>query len=62
MMNASFPGMEIRYTVDGENPTAQSKIYEGPVDFTEGVVRAAVFNSKGRSGLTTTFDSEKLKN
>ena len=61
MMNAAYPGMEIRYTLDGGDPTMDSKVYEGPIDFTEGTVVAKVFNGSGRSGLSTTFSTDKNK-
>ncbi len=59
MMNAAYPGMEIRYTLDGSDPTMESKIYEGPIEFEGGTVIAKVFNGSGRSGLSTTFKADK---
>ena len=59
MMNSAYPGMQIRYTTDGSDPDMNSKIYEGPVDFSNGKVNAKVFNGSGRSGFTTYFSTEK---
>ncbi|MEJ2004608.1 MAG: family 20 glycosylhydrolase, partial [Cyclobacteriaceae bacterium] len=32
MANVSFPGLEIRYTLDGTEPTSESSLYTGPVE------------------------------
>jgi hexosaminidase len=47
--NIQFPGMTIRYTIDGTEPSADSKIYQGPVNAT-GVVKFRAFDVKGRGG------------
>ncbi len=60
-MNSAFPGMTIRYTMDGSDPSAESKIYEGPVEYTGGTIIAKVFDTRGRSGLTSTYDADKTK-
>lgn len=48
--NIQYPGLTIRYTTDGTEPTATSKIYEGPVDAANGVVKFRAFDAKGRGG------------
>lgn len=49
--NSAFPGLTIRYTLDGSEPSPQSPRYENPVtigkDFS--VIKLKVFNSKGRA-------------
>ena len=32
LANLEFPGIDLRYTTDGSEPNANSKIYDGPVD------------------------------
>lgn len=51
--NIQLPGFIIRYTTDGKEPTAKSKVYEGPVT-TQQTVKLKAFNREGRSGKTTT--------
>ncbi|HEK21560.1 MAG TPA: beta-N-acetylhexosaminidase [Bacteroidetes bacterium] len=47
--NVQYPGMVIRYTTNGAEPTADSPQYTGPVDAT-GTVKFRVFDAKGRGG------------
>lgn len=60
-MNSAFPGMTIRYTIDGSDPNAESQVYEGPIDYDGGTVVAKVFDTRGRSGLTSTYNADKTK-
>ena len=52
--NVQFPGLTIRYTTDGTEPTAKSQVYTEPVT-TTGPVKFKVFNASGRSGQTVTI-------
>ena len=52
MMTSETPGAAIRYTTDGTEPTAESALYEGPVELTENCVFRA------RSFADEMFDSE----
>jgi hexosaminidase len=54
--NIQFPGMIIRYTTDGTEPNANSKIYQGPVNAT-GVVKFRAFDAKGRGGNVAEADA-----
>ncbi|TWR26567.1 family 20 glycosylhydrolase [Mucilaginibacter pallidiroseus] len=47
--NVQFPGMVIRYTTDGTEPTASSPVYSSPVSAT-GAVKFRAFDVKGRGG------------
>lgn len=46
--NVQIPGLEIRYTTDGSDPTAGSALYTEPVS-ASGTVIFRVFNKEGRS-------------
>ncbi len=49
--NVQFPGLAIRYTVDGSEPTNQSMPYTEPLA-AEGTVAFRVFDGTGRGGRT----------
>ncbi|MCJ8163548.1 carbohydate-binding domain-containing protein [Pontibacter sp. E15-1] len=51
--NVQLPGLTIRYTTDGTEPTTQSKQYTGPIA-AKGTVNFKVFDGTGRSGKVTT--------
>jgi len=44
--NIAFPGLRIRFTTDGSEPTATSPEYTGPVEI-KGVAKLAAFDSRG---------------
>ncbi|HLL95292.1 MAG TPA: family 20 glycosylhydrolase [Spirosoma sp.] len=52
--NVQFPGLTIRYTTDGTEPTLQSPIYTEPVAST-GTIKFKVFNAAGRAGQTVSI-------
>jgi hexosaminidase len=51
--NIRYPGLEIRYTTDGTEPTASSSLYKGPVRLTSEEIRLRAFNNVGRGGRTS---------
>ena len=53
--NVQFPGMTIRYTTDGTEPTATSQVYTEPIVAT-GTVKLTVFNAQNRAGRTVTIN------
>jgi hexosaminidase len=53
--NIEFPGLEIRYTTDGEEPSASSTLYTEPVGV-DGPVMLRAFDSAGRSSRTVIVD------
>lgn len=49
--NMQMPGFEIRYTTDGTEPSASSKLYASPVPYTE-KLRFRAFTAAGRGSRT----------
>ncbi len=56
--NVAFPGLTIRYTTDGKQPTAASPQYTEPVEVSGEVIKLKTFSSTGRSSRTTTVQVE----
>ena len=54
--NVQFPGMQIRYTTDGSEPTVSSSLYTQPVQ-TKGKVNFKVFDVSGRSSRTVSIEN-----
>ncbi|NLU96233.1 family 20 glycosylhydrolase [Chitinophaga sp. Ak27] len=52
--NVQMPGLIIRYTTNGEEPTLKSPVYNGAVQAGGKVVKLKVFSPRGRSSRTTT--------
>ncbi len=50
-VNAQIPGFIIRYTTNGSEPTASSKVYSEPIK-EKGTIKIALFNAAGRAGRT----------
>jgi len=50
--NGEFPGLEIRYTTDGTEPTVQSQLYTQPVKVS-GTVKLKSFVNGGRTSRTS---------
>ncbi|MCG8323154.1 MAG: carbohydate-binding domain-containing protein [Cytophagales bacterium] len=55
-MNTAYPGLIIRYTTDGSEPTTTANLYDGAFNFAGGTIKAKCFNTTGRSGLSTTIN------
>jgi hexosaminidase len=55
LVNHVLPGILLRYTSDGSDPTAASKPVTGPIT-EKGVIKVAAFDRKGRPGLVATID------
>lgn len=47
--SVELPGLSLRYTTDGSEPTAKSPLVEGPIPL-RGTVRVAAFDGRGRRG------------
>jgi hexosaminidase len=55
--NVDLPGLAIRYTTDGSEPTAQSAIYNSPVKVS-GTVKLKSFDKAGKSSRTSIVSSK----
>ena len=56
-MSCIRPDVEIRYTTDGSEPTAGSKLYKSPVTVKkDGVLKAATFMGGEQKGMTLKLD------
>lgn len=53
--NVKFPGMVIRFTTDGSEPTEDSPRYVSPVEVKTGVVKLKTFDTRGRMSRTSTI-------
>ena len=55
LVNHVLPGITLRYTVDGSQPTASSPVVEGPIA-ASGTIRAAAFDRNGRMGQVASIE------
>ena len=57
--NTVFPGLNIKFTIDGSNPKESSETYTSPVKINEGdMVNLRLFDNKGRGGNTITVETK----
>jgi hexosaminidase len=55
LANIQLPGMQIRYTTDGTEPTMNSPLYTSPIAST-GIVKLRAFDSRGRGSRTVEIE------
>ncbi len=53
--NISYPGLTIRYTLDGSEPDENSELYSSPIKV-NGQVKVRAFDTRGRGGRVSTID------
>jgi hexosaminidase len=51
----AFPGLEVRYTLDGTDPTEESEVYSGPLEVGNTTVKIVTIDSRGRTSNPTTI-------
>lgn len=56
LANHVLPGMQLRYTSDGSDPTAASSPVTGPI-LEQGTIRVAAFDRRGRRGPVASIES-----
>lgn len=56
VVNTAYPGMVVRYTTDGSDPTPASPLYAEPLAVTFEIIKLSTFDSRGRSSLPTVVD------
>ena len=54
--NIQFPGLPMRYTLDGSDPVATSPLYNQPIN-SKGIFRAAAFNDKAHRGIIAEMEN-----
>jgi hexosaminidase len=55
LVNHALPGITLRYTSDGSEPTAASKLVDGPIE-ARGMIKVAAFDRNGKRGLVAAID------
>jgi hexosaminidase len=56
--NFQFPGIEIRYSLDGKDPDLKSPLYKDPVDAGGKILKFRAFNTNGRGGVVAETSAE----
>lgn len=56
-MNSQIPGLIIRYTTDGSDPTINSLSYTSPIE-AKGLIKVRLFNAKGRGGRVMQIENK----
>ena len=60
-VSTPMPGAEVRYTLDGSEPTIHSHTFDKPFKLTESTqIRTRAFDQSGHGGVTTNFAVQKL--
>ena len=55
--NVEFPGLDLRYTIDGSEPTIESSLFTVPIEVS-GIVKIRAFDTAGNSSRTSTIEAE----
>jgi hexosaminidase len=60
--NLEFPGLQIRYTVDGNEPTLSSSLYEKPLEIKGNCIKIKAFDRSGKSSRTIVLKNSQNEN
>lgn len=52
--NSEYPGLQIRYTTDGSEPTVQSSLYAAPIAV-KGIIKLKCFDATGKASRSVTI-------
>ena len=55
--NVEFPGLDLRYTTDGSEPTIESSLFTEPVEVS-GTVKIRAFDAAGKGSRTSAIKAE----
>ncbi|MFL3045388.1 MAG: family 20 glycosylhydrolase [Candidatus Neomarinimicrobiota bacterium] len=55
--NVEFPGLDLRYTTDGSDPTLESSLFTGPVEVS-GTVKIRAFDAAGKGSRTSAIEAK----
>lgn len=59
-VNTPFPGLQVRFTLDGKEPASNSQVYTSPIRLKKGSqVKFATFTSSGRKSRTVTLPAKE---
>jgi hexosaminidase len=58
VVNTAYPGMVVRYTTDGSDPTSDSPLYSEPLDIASHIIKLSTFDSRDRSSLPTVVNPQ----
>jgi hexosaminidase len=59
-INTPFPGLQVRFTLDGKEPNSNSQVYTSPITLKKGYqVKFATFTSSGRKSRTVTLPAKE---
>jgi len=59
-INTPFPGLQVRFTLNGKEPASKSQIYTSPIPLKKGTqVKFATFTSSGRKSRTVTLPANE---
>jgi len=59
VVNTAYPGLDVRYSTDGSDPTSNSPLYAEPLEVTFDIVKLSTFDTRGRASLPTVVNLQE---